>query len=58
MTHNDTLRYTPNDDHWIKNIMQCYALAIIYFSTNGLGWAESLFFLNNYNEYKLGKENS
>lgn len=50
MAHDDVLHYTPENDHWIKKIVQRYTLAVIYYSTNGPGWSNTLFFLSNFDE--------
>jgi len=50
MAHDDVLRYTPDNDHWIKKIVQRYTLAVLYYSTDGPGWTNTLFFLSNFDE--------
>ncbi|KAL7544471.1 hypothetical protein ACHAWF_007851, partial [Thalassiosira exigua] len=50
MAHEDVLRYNPTNDHWIKKIVQRYALAVTYYSTNGPGWRHTLHFLSNLDE--------
>ncbi|KAL7527300.1 hypothetical protein ACHAXR_005110 [Thalassiosira sp. AJA248-18] len=50
MAHEDVLRYAPENDHWIKKIIQRYTLAVLYFATNGEAWTNTLFFLSNYDE--------
>jgi len=57
MAHEDVLRYTPDDDRWIKKIIQRYALAVIYYSTDGLSWNKKLLFLSNYDECNWNREN-
>lgn len=50
MAHDDVLRYTPDNDHWIKKIIQRYALTTIYYATNGPGWTNAFFFLSSKDE--------
>mmetsp|Transcript_34860 Transcript_34860/g.78210 ORF Transcript_34860/g.78210 Transcript_34860/m.78210 type:complete len:562 (+) Transcript_34860:52-1737(+) len=46
----DGMRLTPDNDHWIKKIVQRYALATFYFSTNGQTWDNSYHFLTEIDE--------
>ena len=46
----DGMRLTPDNDHWIKKIVQRYALATFYFSTNGQTWDNSYHFLTGIDE--------
>ncbi|KAL9189072.1 hypothetical protein ACHAXT_011562 [Thalassiosira profunda] len=50
MAYDDGLRYTPDNDHLIKKIVQRYTLATLYYSTNGSAWTNTLFFLSNADE--------
>merc|ERR1719491_2722381 len=58
LTHEDVLRYSPENEYWIRKIVQRYALAVIYYSTGGPGWKQTLFFLSNYDECDWNREDS
>ena len=46
----DGMRLTPDNDHWIKKIVQRYALATFYFATNGQTWDNGYHFLTDIDE--------
>ena len=56
MAHEDVLRYNPDNDHWIKKIIQRYVLATVYWSTNGDAWIHPLYFLSNRDECNWNRD--
>ena len=51
MANEDLLQYKPDDDYWIKKIVQRYVLVTLYYSTSGgEGWTDTLYFLSEKDE--------
>jgi len=55
MANEDVMRYTPENDHWIKKIIQRYSLVTLYYATDGPGWTQTYLFLSNYDECDWNK---